>query len=102
MDRRAVLGAKRVRLWPNVKAKHFVVHDEGEEFADVTAMSRGPDGTVTPLVSVFDRTEPAQAPCMMACMFSVMTASTARSSALGLNCTSSLPASASGTWPGGR
>jgi hypothetical protein len=27
---------RRPKLWPNVKAKHFVVHDEGEEFADVT------------------------------------------------------------------
>lgn len=27
---------RRPQLWPNVKAKHFVVHGEGEEFADVT------------------------------------------------------------------
>jgi hypothetical protein len=27
---------RRPRLWPNVKAKHFVVHDEGADFADVT------------------------------------------------------------------
>jgi hypothetical protein len=27
---------RRPKLWPNVKAKHFVVHDEGDEFADVT------------------------------------------------------------------
>jgi hypothetical protein len=26
---------RRPKLWPNVKAKHFVVHDEGDEFADV-------------------------------------------------------------------
>ena len=43
-----------------------------------------------------------QLPCIIACMFFAITASTARSSSLGLNCTSSLPASASGTWPGGR
>ena len=44
----------------------------------------------------------AQPPCIIACMFLAITASTARSSSLGLNWTSSLPASASGTWPGGR
>jgi hypothetical protein len=27
---------RRPRLWPNVKAKHFEVHDEGADFADVT------------------------------------------------------------------
>ncbi|HEY1518244.1 MAG TPA: hypothetical protein VGF91_17590 [Solirubrobacteraceae bacterium] len=27
---------RRPELWPNVKAKYFVVHDKGEEFADVT------------------------------------------------------------------
>jgi hypothetical protein len=27
---------RRPKRWPNVKAKFFVVHDEGEEFADVT------------------------------------------------------------------
>jgi hypothetical protein len=27
---------RRPKLWPNVKAKHFVVHDEGADFADVT------------------------------------------------------------------
>ena len=26
---------RRPTPWPNVKAKHFVVHDEGEEFAEV-------------------------------------------------------------------
>src|ERR1700756_3745176 len=27
---------RRPKLWPNVKAKHFEVHDTGEQFADVT------------------------------------------------------------------
>lgn len=27
---------RRPKLWPNVKAKHFKVHDEGAGFADVT------------------------------------------------------------------
>jgi hypothetical protein len=27
---------RRPKLWPNVKAKHFEVHDEGADFADVT------------------------------------------------------------------
>jgi hypothetical protein len=27
---------RRPTLWPNVKARHFEVHDEGAEFADVT------------------------------------------------------------------
>ena len=27
---------RRPKLWPNVKAKHLVVHGEGDEFADVT------------------------------------------------------------------
>ncbi len=43
----------------------------------------------------------AQVPCM-SCMFFSIAASTARSSSVGLNWTSSLPAFANGTWPGGR
>jgi hypothetical protein len=27
---------RRPELWPNVRARHFEVHDEGEDFADVT------------------------------------------------------------------
>jgi hypothetical protein len=33
---------RRPRLWPNVKAKHFEVHDEGADFADVTEESGSP------------------------------------------------------------
>jgi hypothetical protein len=29
-------SARRPKVWPNVKAKHFEVHDEGDAFADVT------------------------------------------------------------------
>ena len=43
-----------------------------------------------------------QPPGIIACMFLAITASPVRSSSLGLNWTSSLPASASGMWPGGR
>ena len=41
-------------------------------------------------------------PASIACMFLIIVASTTFSSSLGLNCTNSLPASASGTCPGGR
>lgn len=43
----------------------------------------------------------AQSPCIRR-MFAVIAASTARSSSVGLNCTISVPASTTGTWPGGR
>ena len=37
---------RRPRLWPNVKAKHFAVHEEGADFADVTDGSGSPGCSV--------------------------------------------------------
>ena len=49
-----------------------------------------------------DRGSPASQACCIACMFFIITADTTCSSSAGLNWRYSVPASAVGTWPGGR